>query len=234
MVCQYDDLGSAMSHSSGNAATAQAALVDFWTRMSTLLKGNAGVLGYDLQNEPANLTASNSSNTLGGNQADATVWKSMSQAIVTAIRGNSDTTTIFVEGVNYSGCWDGYSSTWPAMNGSPWITDSANNTVYSAHLYPDLDGLFNASQGYGSTSDYRYSTTASWFVANYSSCAAVGYPAWYLARLAYFTNWCTTNSVRGDIGETGWPSAQAIVHQGLDAGTANTEAALWNTNIGVP
>jgi len=42
------------------------------------------------------------SNSTPGNQADAATWKTVSQAIVTAIRNNGDNTRIHVEGVDYS------------------------------------------------------------------------------------------------------------------------------------
>jgi len=106
--------------------------------------------------------------------------------------------------------------------------------VYSAHLYPDYNGLFNLSTG-GGASDYKYTTTKSWFESHITG--GTDYVTWNLNRLAggFLRRWCSTNGVRGDIGETGWPSSYAMTSiQGLSSGTAATEAGLWNTQFGVP
>jgi hypothetical protein len=206
----------------------QGQLCDFWTRMSTFLKNEPGIIAYDIMNEP---------NTMGGGggRGDALIWEPMSQAIVTAIRNNGDNTRIHVEGVDWSG-----PDQWPISHPTPWITDHANNIVYSAHHYPEDSGQFTASTGgavqnpsTGCTADYRYTTTKAWYEAHVTG--GMDFDAWNLKKLANFTQWLTAHNVKGDIGEAAWPDSQWMqVYQGLDAATATNEAALWNAHFGVP
>ncbi len=103
----------------GSAAVPITSFADFWKRLATELAGKAGLLGYDLMNEPFNMP-------------DKTVWPSAAQAAVTAIRAVDMTSTIYVEGDEWTNA-----SNWPAINGKLDITDPANKLVYSAHQYFD-------------------------------------------------------------------------------------------------
>lgn len=114
----------------GSAELTQAMFVDLWTRLSTRYKNNATVVGYDLDNEPANPSVA--------------VWQAASQAALTAIRDNSDTKIILVEGggPNFSAL-----ASWVQDNGATgWITDPANNFYYSPHFYPQ--GFYQLSTDY--------------------------------------------------------------------------------------
>jgi hypothetical protein len=105
----------------GTGTVTTAAFADLWSRLSAHWKTNQSVLAYDLMNEPAS--------------ASVAAWQAASQAAVTAIRANSDTKKIMVAGGGGGDYGSAYN--WAAVNGNPWITDSASNFLYEAHHYFD-------------------------------------------------------------------------------------------------
>jgi hypothetical protein len=130
-----------------------------------------------------------SQGTLTGSLTAPQVWEQAAQAAVTAIRGNSDTTPIMVGGYDFSSA-----DQWPVSHPAAFITDSANNTYYEAHLYFDD----NASGTYSNS--FATETTD----ANGESFYSVVGRA--RTRLSHFTDWCATQGVKGFIGEVGWPN----------------------------
>lgn len=101
----------------GGGTVTQAHLVDVWTKLSTAFKGNATVYAYELMNEPTGL-------------ANAAAWETISQAVLTAIRNNADTTLILVPTYDFSAI-----SRAPSLHPTGWITDTANNFRYNVHFY---------------------------------------------------------------------------------------------------
>lgn len=101
----------------GGGTLTQAHLVDVWTKLSNVFKGDARVYAYELMNEPTGL-------------ASASVWETASQAVVTAIRGNADTTQLLVPTYDFSAI-----SRVEALHPVGWITDTANNFRYNVHFY---------------------------------------------------------------------------------------------------
>jgi hypothetical protein len=97
--------------------------VDLWTRLSARLKGQPGVAGYGLMNEPNPATGS-----------DAQQWEQRAQACVTAIRESGDDQRIFVGTFH----WSNIDSIAIHHPNGPWIDDPANRTVYEVHQYFDL------------------------------------------------------------------------------------------------
>jgi hypothetical protein len=95
-----------------------ATFSDFWSKMSTRYKTNAGVIGYGLMNEPAYIT------TLQ--------WRTASQGALDAIRATGDTKAVMVCG---GGAEFSAAKTWSVYNPVPWIVDGANNYFYEAHAY---------------------------------------------------------------------------------------------------
>ena len=186
---------------------------NLWTRMSTAFNGHPGVIAYDIMNEP---------NTMPGNtRSEAIVWEQYSQSCVSAIRAIGDNTCIHVEGMAWSNV-----ESWADLHPTAWISDPANNIIYSAHDYPDENGIYNLSTGGNGYQD-KYTTTAAWFEANYTG--GVNFDTWNLNRLKVFTDWLKANNARGDIGETGYPSSFSLMTwQGLSASAAASEAAKWN------
>jgi aryl-phospho-beta-D-glucosidase BglC (GH1 family) len=103
----------------GGPTSAQFA--DFWTKLASEIKGFSSLVGYDLMNEPNNMT-----------HPDA--WKNAAQAAVNAIRVIDKDNIIFVEGNDWSGAWS-----WKDVNSNFIINDPANKLVYQAHQYFDRD-----------------------------------------------------------------------------------------------
>lgn len=129
-------------------------------------------------------------------------WETYSQAAVDAIRALNDTTLISVQGYAYSSAKD-----WATNHPAKWITDSANNHMYDAHLYFDDDG----SGSYANT-----------FATETTNATGQGYAsvsARTVARVKVFTDWVTAQNTKGFIGEYGWPNSDL-------AGAS--DAALWN------
>lgn len=68
------------------------------------------------------------------NQSPQAQWQVISQSAVNAIRATGDTARILVPGYNYS-----HVNSWQSLHPTPWISDAANNILYEAHHYWDLD-----------------------------------------------------------------------------------------------
>ncbi len=154
-----------------------------------------------------------SQGSLTGSATAPQVWEQASQAAVTAIRGNSDTTPIMVAGYNYSSA-----DTWATNHPAAWITDSANQTIYEAHLYFDDNG----------SGVYASSYSAEATLATGEGFASVTARA--TTRLGHFTAWLLTNSANGFIGEMGWPhgsDATSWNAVGDAVYTACDRAGLW-------
>ena len=129
--------------------------------------------------------------------------KAADQAAVDAIRANNDTTLISVQGYNFSSAKD-----WATNHPTKWITDSANNHMYDAHVYFDDD----SSGAYANT--FATETTNAQG-QGYTSVAARA-----VARVKVFSDWVTGQNVKGFIGEYGWPNSAV-------AGTSDADS--WNT-----
>jgi|ERR1035441_9576652 endoglucanase len=149
--------------------------VDFWVKMSNVFKDEPAVVAYDLTNEPHDMGVAN--------------WGQIAQKAVTAIRNNGDNKTIMIPG-------DGWSNAtfWSSYNGAtPFISDSANNYYYEAHLYFDHD--FSGT----------YAWTYDQELAN-NETPPFG-PNVAADRLAPFVTWCQTNNVPCYLGEYGAPNS---------------------------
>jgi endoglucanase len=184
-----------------------AQFADVWSRLATAFSAQPAVVAYGIMNEPHDLPGANT-------------WKTFSQAAVTAIRATGDTRAIFVAGDAYSGLWN-----WSAVNGSPWITDPANNTVYEGHLYFDHD-----------RSGRYLGTYASDAAADVSGGWSGGISQRVTSDLNNFIGWLQTNGVRGFIGEIGWPGDESPTQWNalgqLAYGMLNTAgigATYWST-----
>jgi endoglucanase len=150
--------------------TDASSLADLWVRLSSEFKFEPAVHAYNLMNEPHDMGGAN--------------WKTISQAVVSAIRANQDDKLILVPGDSWSSA-----NRWVSVHGgSGWIQDSANNFMYEAHQYFDRDESGTYAQSY-----------AAELAAN-PDLANVG-----RTRVARFVDWCRANSVRGMLGEYGIP-----------------------------
>jgi aryl-phospho-beta-D-glucosidase BglC (GH1 family) len=106
----------------GSPQVPYAAFADLWTKLAGAFKGQPGIYGYDIMNEPHDMG--------GGN-----VWPTAAQAAVNAIRAVDKNTLIIVEGDGYAG-----SLLWNNLNANLNIIDPSNNLMYEAHCYFDPNG----------------------------------------------------------------------------------------------
>jgi len=111
-------------------------------------------------------------------------WKVVSQACLTAIRNAGDNKLVFVSGDSWSSA-----HMWLGVHGpDSWISDPADNFAYEAHCYFDSDN----SGKYAMTYDEELALDS-------------GLPDRGRDRLKVFTDWCSTNGVKGFLGEYGVP-----------------------------
>jgi hypothetical protein len=116
-------------------------------------------------------------------------WEKVAQDCVNVIRANADTTPIYIPGFDWSSA-----SRWPSNHPTPFITDPNNAIIYEAHYYFDRDNS-------GDYPDTFAAETADATSRGWASLAARA-----VDEINNFTDWCTTNNVRGLIGEIGWPN----------------------------
>ncbi|CAN5176455.1 hypothetical protein BH09PAT1_BH09PAT1_0960 [soil metagenome] len=106
-----------------------------YTMTSTVAASmRAIVVQFSANNVNATASAYVDDITQGTSQTPQKLWEGSSQAALSAIRANSDTKLIMVEGYNYAAA-----QTWSTNHPTAWITDSANNFRYEAHHYWDSD-----------------------------------------------------------------------------------------------
>jgi endoglucanase len=168
----------------GSANVPVSAYSDLWSRLATALNSYSNVLGYAIMAEPQNL----------GGLTKAT-WQTASQAAVTAIRAVDTTRIIYVAGWDWS-----ITQGWVSTNGNPWITDATGLIRYEGHHYWDSDTSGTYPNSYATE-------VANAITAGYT--AGANPDALYtriFAEIDAFRSWCTTNNVKGIIGEWGWPN----------------------------
>jgi endoglucanase len=120
----------------GSTGCPIADFADAWRRISAAFKGDPGVIGYGLMNEPVGLQAE-------GGRSPQQVWERASQAAVDAIRAGGDGKVILVAGYEWSGVQQ-----WDRWNPGPWIRDPAGRVRYEAHHYWDPDHSGTYAEGY--------------------------------------------------------------------------------------
>ena len=176
--------------SDGSVKVSRADLADVWVRLSNEFKFEGAVYAYDLMNEPHDMG--------GGN------WKTISQAVVDAIRANQDDKLILIPGDSWSSA-----NRWLQTHGAlAWINDPANNFAYEAHQYFDRD----------ESGTYALSYDAE--LARNSDLANVG-----RTRVSHFLDWCRSNNVRGIVDEYGIPNTDTRWATVLDNFFAALDAA---------
>lgn len=183
--------------------------VDLWTKASVYWKGLPGIHAYDIMNEPHDMPNSD--------RAAAIVWESYSQQVVTALRAAGDTTTIWVEGMDFSGPWN-----WATLHPAPWINDPLNKVVYSAHEYTNWTTISGSGT---SNNELRYNQ-----VAALQNMTPVQMASFATSGATSFANWVKAHpGTRCSLGEIGTPSYEALINfQKLDPATATANATLWN------
>jgi len=139
----------------GSAGLPNAVFADFWGKLAQELKGFGAVAGYDLMNEPHDLT--------GG----SATWNAAAQAAVDAIRKVDMAHDIYVEGYGWA-----TASQWAKNNAGLKIADPADKIVYQAHLYFDANnsgtykGSYDAEGANALTGVQRLQPFFDWLKAN--------------------------------------------------------------------
>jgi endoglucanase len=167
----------------GSSDVPMSAFEDFWKKMASHFKNEPAIYAYALVDEPYDT---------GG------LWPAAAQAAIDGIRAVDMTHTIMVPG-------DGYSAAhvWPENNPNLSVVDPANNFVYEAHIYFDLDG------------SGRY-------VHNYDSEG--GYPEIGIDRVDVFIQWLDDNNAQGFIGGYGVPDTDERWLDALELFLAHLQA----------
>lgn len=152
-----------------------AMYADVWTKIATEFASDAGLVAYDIMNEPSGMPID--------------PWYNAAQAAIDAIRAVDMTKEIIIEGVGYSSAY-----AW-IVNGNDklkHLIDPANKLVFSAHSYLDRDSS-------GTHFDWAEEVAAGDALDN----GAVLDTNIGVKRLSVFGNWLLENGLKGDIGEMG-------------------------------
>lgn len=174
VILDIHDYGGRGPNKLGDGTLTPAHFADLWRRLAQALVGKPGIAGYDLMNEPSNMPSPQA-------------WPTAAQAATNAIRGVDTTTTLYIEGDNWSSAWS-----WPRVNANLDIQDPSDNIVYSAHTYFDRDSsgshyIWAEEVAAGDALDGGAPLTTD-----------IG-----VKRLTGFVNWLSTKGFRGHIGEMG-------------------------------
>lgn len=173
----------------GSTSVPVAAFASLWKLLAGTLRTHpavAGGGGYAIMAEPQ-----------GAGGLSRATWRTASQAAVTAIRSMDATSVIHVAGWDWSICQD-----WASVNGTPWITDPANNFRYECHHYWDA----TTGGSYGAT----YAAELAAARAGYTRGVYVdALQSRIMAELNGYASWLRTYNARGIVGELGWPAAEA-------------------------
>lgn len=104
----------------GTAAVPAAAFVDFWAKLTEVLKDRENIWAYGIMNEPYNMPSGNA-------------WFNIIQEVITKIRTIDTETTILVAGDSYSSA-----QRWPNVSDNlKNLIDPSDNLIYEAHIYFD-------------------------------------------------------------------------------------------------
>jgi endoglucanase len=174
-VTGYYDVASNTTFVLGSAQLPYSAFADLWTKLAKRYKGNPGVYGYGLINEPHKMDIPGMTGVEN--------WKQAAQAAINAIRAVDQNTPILVAGYHYGGAFE-----WAKVSDSlKNLTDPNNNLIYEAHQYLDDD------------EDGQYDDEGQ------VACSTIDPATRGPNRIAVFVNWLRANGKKGMIGEMGVP-----------------------------
>jgi endoglucanase len=126
----YFDFAQNEGYILGSPGCPYSAFTDYWQKMAQHYKGNKGIYGLALCNEPHDMSANGLSSTYN--------WMAAAQEAIDAIREVDMNVPIIVNGCDY-----GASYGWTSWNRSyilKDLVDPGNNLLYEAHCYLDQNG----------------------------------------------------------------------------------------------
>ena len=135
----------------GSTQLTTAHLANLWTKIATRYVSETGVYGYDIMNEPHDMTVPTTSSNFN---TTATVTL-MHQAAINAIRAVDTNKYIFCEIDQWAGAQNFVTNY--GSNPVPWLTDSANKLAYSFHYYMDNDHSGTYAQAFASSNNTNIS-----------------------------------------------------------------------------
>jgi len=170
------------------SAAPDAALVDFWTKLSGHYKDNGRVI-FNLMNEPAAMPTEQLVTT--------------TNQVIAGIRSTGATNIIHVPGNAWTGAhswtqnWYGTPNSVAMLN----VVDPARNMVFEVHQYFD----YNSS---GTAKDENDTPTQSIDLAQIGTNANPNNTNIGVERITAFTSWLRTHNFRGFLGEFALPNAR--------------------------
>lgn len=199
ILVDLHNFGGRSGHKIGDGTLTTAHFADVWTKLAGALAGKPGLAGYDIMNEPSNMPA-------------PSVWPQAAQAATDAIRTVDTTTTLYIEGDNWSSA-----ASWVHVNGTLAVSDPSGNIVYSAHTYFDRDSS-------GTHFDWATEVAAGDVLQSPPGplTTQIG-----VQRLTGFADWLDQHGFRGHVGEMGTPNGDPHWLETLD----NTLAFCKTRNI---
>ncbi len=128
---------------------------DVWTKLAAVFKGNLGIWGYGLMNEPHDMLPE-------------APWVNIAQEIINGIRTVDGHTQIVVGGDSYSSA-----AFWPEYSDNlKTLIDPSNKLVFEAHVYFDTDysgrykGTYEDEGGYPNIGVDRVQPFLNWLQTN--------------------------------------------------------------------
>jgi hypothetical protein len=176
--------------STAPGATLTAAhLSNFWTGVSAYVKNHPGFGGYGLMNEPFYMPRPGETvEAYQGFGEDLTIWPTIAQQAINAIRAVDATNPIYLGGNDWSGMFT-------LADNNPGFPLSGANIVYEVHGYLDA---YSNGQSYDWDAEVAKNYTAG--VSTSPITLDTG-----LERLRQAVNWSIAKGVRLAVTETGMP-----------------------------
>jgi len=177
-----------MATAPGATLTA-AHLSNFWTGVARHIKNHPGFGGYGLMNEPYYMPRPGELvEAYQGYGQDLTIWPTLAQQVINAIRAVDATNPIYLGGNDWSGMF-----TLPDNN--PGFPLSGSNIVYEVHGYLDA---YSNGQSYDWDTEVGKNYTAGIAQAPITQDTGV-------ERLRIAVNWSVAKGVKLAVTETGMP-----------------------------
>jgi len=177
-----------MATAPGATLTA-AHLGNFWTQVAQFVKSHPGFGGYGLMNEPYWMPRPGELvEAYQGFGEDLTIWPTLAQVVINAIRAVDPTNKIYLGGNDWSGMFT-------IGDNNPGFPLAGANIVYEVHGYLDA---YSNGQSYDWATEVGKNYTAG--IGTQPITTNTG-----MERLRIAVNWATAKAVPIAVTETGMP-----------------------------